>query len=64
MVVTLGLLPLATMLVLLFAAVWITEGRREREASASRSRAHYAYLALEMVKVVGLIVGGVALLAG
>ncbi len=27
MVVTLGLFPLATMLVLLFAAVWIREGR-------------------------------------
>ena len=38
MVVTLGLFPLATMLVLLFAAVWIAEGRREREASAPRSR--------------------------
>ena len=33
-------------------------------ASGSRSRAHYAYLALEIVKVVGLIAGGVALLAG
>lgn len=33
-------------------------------ASASRSRAHYAYLALEIVKVVGLITSGVALLAG
>ena len=38
MLVTLGLFPLATMLVLLFAAVWITEGRREREASAPLSR--------------------------
>jgi hypothetical protein len=38
MVVALGLFPLAAMLVLLFAAVWISEGRREREAAASRSR--------------------------
>jgi hypothetical protein len=36
MLVTLGLFPLATMLVLLFAAVWIAEGRRERETAASR----------------------------
>jgi len=28
MLVTLGLLPLASMLVLLFAAVWIREGQR------------------------------------
>ena len=33
-------------------------------AQGSRSRAHYVYLALEIVKVVGLITGGVALLAG
>jgi len=33
-------------------------------AAGSRSRAHYAYLALEIVKVVVLIAGGVALLAG
>lgn len=32
--------------------------------SGSRSRAHYAYLAFEIVKVVGLIAGGVVLLAG
>jgi hypothetical protein len=38
MVVTLGLLPLAWMLVLLFAAVWIGEGRRERETIAPRHR--------------------------
>lgn len=33
-----GLLPLAAMLAALFAAVWIREGRREREAAAPRSR--------------------------
>jgi hypothetical protein len=33
-----GLLPLAAMLSALFAAVWIREGRREREAAAPRSR--------------------------
>lgn len=33
-------------------------------ATGSRSRAHYAYLALEIVKVVGLTAGGVAVLAG
>ncbi len=38
MVVALGLFPLAAMLVLLFAAVWISEGQRERETAASRSR--------------------------
>jgi hypothetical protein len=38
MLVALGLFPLAAMLVLLFAAVWITEGRRERETAVSRSR--------------------------
>ena len=32
--------------------------------SGSRSRAHHAYLAFEIVKVVGLIAGGVVLLAG
>jgi hypothetical protein len=34
-----GLLPLAVMLALLFAAVWIHDGRPEREAEAARSRA-------------------------
>lgn len=33
-------------------------------ATATRSRAHYGYLALEIVKVIGLVVGGFALLAG
>ena len=33
------------------------------ETSAGRSRVHYVYVALEAVKVVALIVGGVALLA-
>ena len=33
-----GLVPLAAMLAALFAAVWIREGRREREAVAPRSR--------------------------
>jgi hypothetical protein len=33
-----GLLPLAAMLSALFAAVWICEGRREREVPAPRSR--------------------------
>ena len=33
-----GLAPLAAMLAALFAAVWIREGRREREAVAPRSR--------------------------
>ncbi len=33
-----GLAPLAAMLAALFAAVWIREGRREREAGAARSR--------------------------
>ncbi|MGZ4352806.1 MAG: hypothetical protein ACXVZ4_04615 [Gaiellaceae bacterium] len=32
-----GLLPPAAMLASLFAAVWLCEGRREREAAASRS---------------------------
>nr|WP_090341211.1 hypothetical protein [Mycolicibacterium malmesburyense]CRL71006.1 transmembrane protein [Mycolicibacterium malmesburyense] len=30
---------------------------------AGRSRVHYVYVALELVKVIGLIVGGIALLA-
>ena len=38
LVVVGGLLPLAAMLAALFAAVWIREGRREREAVARRSR--------------------------
>jgi hypothetical protein len=39
MLVTLGLFPLAVMLMLLFAAAWLAEGRREREAVvAGRSR--------------------------
>ena len=29
-----------------------------------RSRAHYAYIALETVKVIGLIVAGILLLSG
>lgn len=33
-----SLLPLAAMLAALFAAVWIREGEREREAAAPRSR--------------------------
>ena len=33
-----GSLPLAAMLAALFAAVWIREGRREREAAPPRSR--------------------------
>jgi hypothetical protein len=33
-----GLLPLAAMLASLFAAVWIREGRRERETVVPRSR--------------------------
>ena len=32
--------------------------------TGTRSRAHYAYVAFEVVKVLGLIVGGAALLAG
>jgi hypothetical protein len=32
-----GLFPLAVMLVLLFAAVWIHDERRERQGEASRS---------------------------
>jgi hypothetical protein len=38
MLVTLGLFPLAVMLLLLFAAAWLAEGRREREAVARRSQ--------------------------
>jgi hypothetical protein len=37
MVVTLGLFPLAVMLLLLFAAAWLADERREREAVAQRS---------------------------
>nr|WP_090277607.1 hypothetical protein [Mycolicibacterium komanii]CRL72358.1 transmembrane protein [Mycolicibacterium komanii] len=33
------------------------------QAPTGRSRAHYGYVALELVKVVALIVGGIALLA-
>jgi hypothetical protein len=33
-----GLLPIAAMLAALFAAVWIRDGLRERDAAASRSR--------------------------
>ncbi|MGV0838031.1 hypothetical protein [Mycolicibacterium thermoresistibile] len=33
-------------------------------AGATRSRAHYAYVALELVKVAALLTGGVLLLAG
>jgi hypothetical protein len=40
MVAALGLFPLATMLVLLFAACWIEDGRRERQA-AEASRSHH-----------------------
>lgn len=32
--------------------------------AGTRSRAHYAYVAFEIVKVLGLVVGGAALLAG
>lgn len=32
------------------------------QAPAGRSRVHYVYVALELVKVIGLIVGGIALL--
>jgi len=38
MLAALGLFPLAAMLVLLFAAVWLEDARRDREAVASRSR--------------------------
>lgn len=37
-VATLGLFPLAVMLLLLFAAAWLNDERREREAEAPRSR--------------------------
>ena len=33
-----GLLPLAAMLLALFAAVWIREGRRDPRAADARSR--------------------------
>ena len=35
-----SLLPVVAMLAALFAAVWIHEGEREREALASRSQRH------------------------
>ncbi len=38
MVAALGLFPLAVMLLLLFAAAWLHDARREREAEAVRSR--------------------------
>jgi hypothetical protein len=38
MVIALGLFPLAVMLLLLFAAAWLNDERREREAAAPRSR--------------------------
>ncbi|GAS91150.1 hypothetical protein [Mycolicibacterium brisbanense] len=34
------------------------------QAPAGRSRVHYVYVALEAVKIVGLLVGGILLLAG
>jgi hypothetical protein len=37
LVATLGLFPLAVMLLLLFAAAWLHDVRREREAVAARS---------------------------
>jgi hypothetical protein len=37
-IATLGLFPLAVMLLLLFAAAWLHDERREREAVAARSR--------------------------
>jgi hypothetical protein len=37
LVVVSGLFPLAVMLALLFAAVWMHDERREREAEAARS---------------------------
>jgi hypothetical protein len=37
MIVALGLFPLAVMLLLLFAAAWLQDARREREAVAARS---------------------------
>ena len=36
-VTTLGLFPLAVMLALLFAAAWLQDAQREREALAPRS---------------------------
>ena len=33
-----GLLPLVAMLLALFAAVWIREGRRDRDAAGTRCR--------------------------
>jgi len=38
LVTTLGLFPLAVMLLLLFAAAWLRDVQREREAVAARSR--------------------------
>jgi hypothetical protein len=38
LVIAAGLFPLAAMLVSLFAAVWIRDARREREAVASHSQ--------------------------
>ena len=38
MVVVLGLFPLAVMLLLLFAAAWLHDVQREREAATARSR--------------------------
>jgi hypothetical protein len=37
MVAVLGLFPLAAMLLLLFAAAWLHDARREREAVAAHS---------------------------
>jgi hypothetical protein len=37
MVAALGLFPLAVMLLLLFAAAWLHDAQREREAVAPRS---------------------------
>jgi len=37
LVTTLGLFPLAVMLLLLFAAAWLQDAQREREAVAARS---------------------------
>ncbi len=34
------------------------------EEATGRSRAHYVYVAFELVKIVGLLVGGIVLLAG
>ncbi len=38
--------------------------RTRAAGTTSRSRTHYAYTALEIVKMVGLIVGGIVLLTG